>query len=222
MCYSEEQSKISFLVNIATCYILYNYKKNTEYSYMFKILSLFLAFVGLMQLFDLILWRNQNLNISRQANINFMTTKIAMIFNNLQPIVLAYLIYTYKKSLGNLSKMFLFIYIIVISLYTIDIYNNINYTLKRNSNNQINALVWKWNNQKYSNFVYMLFLLTVTIMAYENFDYPFNNIFTAFAIVSFVLSKYQYKQKQVGRFWCKIAAWIPLIFILIDQMFIKK
>ena len=60
-----------------------------------KILAIFFAFIGLMQLFDWIFWENQNISNQNEKLINFIFTKIAMFVNHLQPIVLAIVIYIY-------------------------------------------------------------------------------------------------------------------------------
>jgi len=219
MCYSEEQSKVSLIINIITCYVLYTHKNSTPTH---KILALFFAFVGIMQLFDIIFWRNQNIQHPYEAYINYTTTKIAMFFNHFQPIILAYLIYTFKNTLGHTSKNILPIYSIIILFYTIYTYNNIKYTLieqidTRNTitTERVPTLKWEWNIQQNSLFVYLVFLLTLVILFYENFTYPFNIILALINITTFILSAYYYKGKSLGRFWCKFAAWIPLLFIFI-------
>lgn len=183
MCYSEEQSRKSFVINLITCYVLFTYNDSST----FKILALFFAFVGIMQFLDIIFWNTQNIQDESQARINWVTTKIAIFANHLQPIVLAYLIYIYKNSIGPLSKIILPIYVLVITLYTINAYNNTNYTLQqevsiRDTNDLFfpypeddevrQSLKWEWNLQNHSWTVYMIFLLTLLILAYENFAYP--------------------------------------------------
>lgn len=216
MCYSQEQSKKSLLINIIACYILYNYNNNNV---TYKILALFFGFVGIMQLFDIIFWNNQNINDSRQASINYITTKIAMFANHLQPIILAYLIYFYTGSLGKVSKVILTIYIIVTVFYTFNAFDRIKYTQVSNADSRNNiirpSLKWDWNSQEYSSLVYFIFLLTLSILSYENFQYPFNIVLVFINLFTFILSTYYYKGQSIGRFWCKFASWIPLLLILI-------
>jgi hypothetical protein len=229
MCYSEKQSRKTFLINIIACYALYNYNNEATH----KVLALFFAFVGIMQLFDIIFWNNLNITNSKQANINYITTKLAMFANHLQPIVLAYLIYIFTGSLGELSKIILSIYTVIIIFYTLDTYNKIKYTQVtnvsiRDTNDLLfpdleddiikPSLKWEWNIQEYSLPVYLTFLLTLIILSYENFNYPFNIILAFINVFTFVLSAYYYKGQSLGRFWCKFAAWVPLLFILIDKV----
>lgn len=207
MCYSKRDSENAFIINMITCYILYTYKNDNT----LKILGLFFGFVGLMQLFDLIFWNNQNLSNTRQANINYITTKIAMFANHLQPIVLGYLIWIYKGEIGGLSSMILGIYAILMILYTIEIYDKVKYTTR---DGEGVPLKWDWNYQKNASIIYGIFLLTLLILSYENFKYPLNIILAGINVLTFVLSLYYVKGKFVGRFWCKIAAWVPLFIIL--------
>lgn len=229
MCYSEEQSRKSFVINLITCYILYTYKENSP---TFKILALFFAFVGIMQFLDIIFWTHQNVKDPEQARINYITTKIAMFANHLQPIVLALLIYIYKKSLGYFSRIILSIYLLSITVYTFNTYNKITYTLQekvsvKDTNDLFfpnpeddyikPSLKWEWNLQDNSFIVYMIFLTTLMVLSYENFSYPFNIVLTFINIFTFILSAYYYKGQSLGRFWCKFAAWVPLFFILIHK-----
>lgn len=216
MCYSEEQSRKTFIINLITSYILYNYKGTFP---TYKILALFFSFVGIMQLFDIIFWTNQNIKDSKQGQTNYITTKLAMFINHLQPIVFAYLIYIFTGSLGKFSKIAMFIYTIIIILYTLNIYNKIDYTLVNDENNMSKPILkWDWNLQEYSLPVYIIFLISLSILAYENFEYPFNILLVFINLSTFMLSAYYYKGKLLGRFWCKFAAWIPLLFIAIDKM----
>ena len=69
-----------------------------------------------MQLFDYIFWTKQP--------DNEITTKFASIFNHLQPIALAYLIYKYKGYLK--FKTLVIIYVIFSLIYTVDNWNELN------------------------------------------------------------------------------------------------
>lgn len=230
MCYSEEQSRKSFVINLITCYILYTYKNDSP---TFKILALFFAFVGIMQFLDMIFWSHQNVKDPDVSRINYITTKVAMFANHLQPIVLGLLIYMYKQSLGYFSQVILPIYALTIIIYTSNVYDKIKYTLQEevsikdtsdlffpNADDDYvrQSLKWEWNYQENSLIVYLVFLATLAILSYENFKYPFNIVLTFINIFTFVLSAYYYKGKSVGRFWCKFAAWVPLFFIIIHKV----
>ena len=139
-----------------------------------------------------------------------------MIINHIQPIFLAYIIYIYKSKLNTFSKNIIILYSIIILLYTTNSYNNIKYTIVENVGDK-NSLKWDWNYQEYNHVVYTLFLLSFIILSYENFRFPLNIILIFINVITFILSKYIYKGKSIGRFWCKFAAWIPLLFVLTQK-----
>ena len=209
MCYSKEASINIFLLNIITSYALFTYNSSSN---VHKILALFFGFVGFMQLFDWILWSNQDINDPQQASLNYKTTKIAMFFNHLQPIVFGYLIYFYNRHLDDISKYILGLYVFVITLYTIDTYPKIDYTLK--SDDEKPSLEWEWNDNRYSLIVYILFLVSLCILTYQNFEYPLNILLTFLSVFTFLLSKTYYKSKTIGRFWCKMTAFTPLLIMI--------
>lgn len=210
MCYSKEASLNIFILNILTSYALYTYNSPSN---VHKILALFFGFVGFMQLFDWILWSNQDISDPNQASTNYTTTKIAMFFNHLQPIVFGYLLYIYNGKFDDTSKYILGLYILAISLYTFDTYNKIDYT--RTSNDKRPSLEWDWNSNRYSLVVYILFLATLCILSYQNFQYPLNVLFAFLAIFTFLLSNAYYKSKTIGRFWCKMTAFAPLSIMIL-------
>lgn len=219
MCYSKEQSKNSFIINVITSCILYTYSKSNDY----KILALFFGFVGLMQVFDLIFWSNQSIENTKEAQINYITTKIAILANHLQPIVLGYLIYIYNNNtIKTLSRYILLIYAFVISIYTLNIFNKVNYTLQTNietkENDKRNTLNWEWNYQEGGKIIYFIFLITLATLAYENFKFPINILFTFMNFFSFALTYFYFKGTSVGRFWCKFVSWIPLIFLMFNYI----
>ena len=215
MCYSKEVSQRSFIINVITCYILYNYKftNNTH-----KILALFFAFVGLMQLFDWIFWEHQG-DSENDKRINFIFTKIAMVVNHLQPIVLALILYIYNGKLPILSIYTVILYIIVVVPYTINL--NIDYTLVKNIKTKKNktktSLYWQWNSAHNSYLVYAIFLITLSVLSFENFNYPMNIILVFINLSSFFLSNFYYKSEYVGRFWCETASLIPLLLLILNQ-----
>lgn len=216
MCYTLEVSRNSFIINLITCYILYRSQNVTH-----KILALFFAFVGLMQLFDWIFWRNQDMTNTTQRRTNFAVTKVAMMANHLQPIVLAGLIMYYFKHLGILSTIILYMYTVVIIVYTASIYNKIDFTLEDKvprvfDKYERTSLYWKWNFKTHSGIVYAMFLLCLSILSYENFTFPLNITLLFINVGSFVLSGFLYKGYDIGRFWCNIASYVPLMFLLVN------
>ena len=58
-------------------------------------IAIFLGYVGIVQLYDWILWENQ------ENNINYIISKIQMLHVNLEPLVLAYLFYNLNGKLPD-------------------------------------------------------------------------------------------------------------------------
>jgi hypothetical protein len=185
---------------------MYDTKSRTN-----KLLALFFGFVGFMQLFDWIFWTHQNVHNRDEAIINYIFTKIAMIFNHLQPFVCGLLIYLYLGKIKPYSLVILGIYTIIATIYSIQAYEKITYTLKKE-----NILHWEWNFASDLNIpVYSLMCLSFVIMAYEHFKSPLNYILIILNIGFILFSAYTWKSTVLGRFWCKFSAMIPTILLLL-------
>lgn len=212
MCYSKEQSIISLIVNLLGSLLLYSYNTNVS-----KILSLFSAFVGTMQFHDYILWTNLDISDPHQKQINRLFTKIAMITNHLQPVVLGLLIILFLGKLKYTSLVILILYIIVSSIYSIYAYNKIDTTGIKEKEN-LSSLNWEWNDLEDNTIMYSLFMITLVTLFLQNFKYPLNIISALFSIISFLLSTSQQKINFVGRFWCKTASYMPILFYILGKM----
>lgn len=221
MCYSLQTSKNSLLINIICCFILYHGINNhLEFTKPHKILAFFFLFVGLMQLFDWIFWSHQNLSNKNDKSINYTFTKIAMIANHLQPIILALLILHFNKQLGYYSQIITIIYTIVVTFYSLKLYNKINYTLvkQEKENNEVHdSLYWEWNRQDNATVVYLLFLLCISILFYENFNTPLNMVLVFIGLYTYIYSFN--KHNSVGRFWCNYASYIPLLLLILIKIY---
>ena len=216
MCYTASTSINTFVIGLLSSLLLYLKSSNdislsSQISSEYKIVALFFMFVSFMQLFDYIFWTNYR----NQTNKTF--TKIATIVNHLQPIVLAILIYTFSKNsserLSSFSKYLTYFYSIIILLYTINIWNSLEYTEVTEKSSP--SLFWKWNAGENAGFVYSVFLITLIILFYSNL--PNIGIFVSIiTAMSFFLSFFKYQiQISTGRFWCYFAAFAPLIFLLL-------
>ena len=101
MCYTSSDSLNAYLINLLSSIILFHKSTNTD----MKIASIFLLFVGQMQILDYIFWKNTTCK-----STNKLTTKIAILFNHLQPIVLFLLFNYYNYEQTNISKIILLLY----------------------------------------------------------------------------------------------------------------
>jgi hypothetical protein len=121
----------------------------------------------------------------------------------------------------------LIIYIIIIIFYSIKTFNKITYTLteKINVKEIVNkeeriktSLFWEWNYNEVdgSLMVYIIFLLTLTMLSYENLSYPTNIVLSFISVFTFGLSFYLFKGRALGRFWCNFASFVPLFILFIN------
>lgn len=212
MCYSKNISMYSFLTSIISNAFLIYYSKtaklNKEYALNLRIFGYGMMFVGIMQLFDYIFWTNQYRN-----KTNFVTTKLAMIFNHLQPIVFAFLFLIMKGNLEKESLIVTLLYSLFAIVYTYKAWNKTDYTLV----NEISTpgLYWQWNYQNYSHYFYAMFLIAVTVVMYQNAIYPLNIIGIFISNLTFFYSLIKYNNKgDIGRMWCHFASLSSLLFLI--------
>jgi hypothetical protein len=135
-----------------------------------------------------------------------------MITNHLQPIVLAYLINTIIP-LNTGSKFIIYVYSVLIAIYSIHAFNKISYTIVTEESSP--SLYWEWNNLDRGYFIYTVFVLTLSILSLQ-LVYPMNVFLLLINLFTFFLSQYKYKQNNVGRFWCNFAAYVPFVLLIFE------
>lgn len=199
MCYSPEASLSAFVVTTCTSLVLVRYN---------AVLGWFFLYVGLMQLFDLIFWTHRG-----QNNINWRTTKVAMIVNHLQPLVLMALLWKFgSKPIASWVVIAVMVYAVVVMAYSVDCWNKISYTVV--DVKSAPSLYWQWNDVRGACLVYGLYLFALVALCLDGFAWPLNVTSASVVFLSFILSMYYYKgQTSVGRFWCYFAAYVPLLII---------
>jgi hypothetical protein len=203
MCYTYQTSINAFIIgSISSLACIVLSKGNRE----LLVLSLFFFFVLWMQIFDAIFW-----SYPTDTLINRQTTMYAMFVNHLQPIVLALLIYFYIGPLNKKTLALLLVYILVISVYTIQVMKKLTYTTVTQESSP--SLYWSWNHGEGAPIVYALFLITLIVLMIK--EIPTYGTFAAvIKVVSFVFSYYKYQIKgSTGRFWCYFAAFAPMILL---------
>lgn len=207
MCYSAEASTYAFVFSSVSSLLLMQVE---------PALGAFFLFVGLMQLFDLVFWLNQDQSGSR---INWVTTKVAMIANHLQPVVLAWMLMYFRDTqLSVETQTLLLTYVICIIIYTALAWRHTSYT--KVTEKSYPSLYWEWNDMPGSSLVYALFLMSLVALIWEGFAYPVNIIMSALSVISFFLSAYYYKGRTaVGRFWCYFASYAPLLVLAMIKSF---
>jgi hypothetical protein len=203
MCYTAKDSLIGYIINSISSILLYNISNDAQY----KVIALFLLFVGQMQIFDFAFWMNQECNL-----LNQLTTKLAIGFNHLQPIVLFILqnIYGFKQS--PLSIIIVLLYVLVGLIYNYQALNDIDCTLPKKG-----ILNWEWNHLSGNTLYYALFLGYLVVASF-NFSNNLFAIISALVIILtfFIANKTPILNKSSGRIWCYYASFMPLVFIALN------
>ena len=175
----------------------------------YKIIGLFFMFVCLMQGIDYLAWSHQVCD-----DYNKTISKLAMIINHLQPVILCLLLYIYSRDKFNENKHIILpliaFYVVVVTIYSLS------YTqgciLKDKSTNH---LEYSWNSLNYSKLVYTLFLLCFVVFG---FFFPENSLgksFSFYAILSYLISRIIYNDTPVvGNMWCFFAAFGPMLYYM--------
>lgn len=200
MCYSKVASVRAAVIGFGSSFLLYNTSTNVVY----KRLALFFAFVTLMQVYDAIFWDNE------ENNVNLTFTKIGMITNHLQPIVLAFLL-SDIVTLSTMSMIILFMYTVFALGYSAEAFKKIQYT--KVTKESYPSLFWEWNSLPNSFMMYTLFVTTLTIIVMQ-LKPPISYIMALVNILTFTFSKFKYKNTEVGRMWCKNVAYVPLFLLI--------
>jgi hypothetical protein len=177
---------------------------------MFQQLGMFYGFVSLMQLYDIIFWDSLKTN-GGFTQTNKITTMIAMITNHLQPLVLAYLI-SRITTLHTHSIWITMVYAVIALIYSTDVGRTLDYTVVTKKSQP--SLHWKWNTPNEpiipNRMMYGLFLITMVIVVFE-LPSPIRYIVLSTIVLTFAFSFYVYKSTLVGRMWCYIGAYMPLL-----------
>ena len=217
MCYTLNTSINTFIINIVFCFILYAYANtnkniNTVNSIQLKIISLFFLYVGVMQFWDILFWINDE-----NTQTNKYSTKMAMLWNHFEPIILFFLILFYmnKSPISLTSLITIIIYSILMVIYTVYNWNKVKKTSVIRETK--NSLFWEWNYMEGSVPFYTIFLITLLVLSFQNFSGWIRNLSLFFILFTFFFSLYKYKiDKGVGRFWCYFAAYGPIFYLLLS------
>ena len=211
MCYSAETSIKTLIINHISAILLY---------YTFDpAIATYLIFVGIMQFWDYIFWKNQEKNA-----INYWSTKMAMLNNNFQPIILGLSMYLFNHIQFNyFSILIFFLYFLITIFYCIYSWFSIDYTLVTKASAP--GLFWQWNFLPGGPYYYALYFITTCILMY-NYAYPIKYILIILYSLSFFFSYFKYNTLDVGRMWCFLFAFSPifilLIYILLEQKEVKR
>ncbi len=205
MCYTASASAYSFIVGIAVSSYLYN-----QPSPDLKIIGGIFFLVSFMQLFDYVFWKTQD-GSTKSKDTNRLFTKLAVIVNNIQPLVFAYLIYKYKGSVKGENLVYL--YGLVMVLYMMENWK----LLSSTEVGPDGSLYWSWNHWEYSGHFYIFFLGMLLYLGYYNLSRPYNKVLPSIILLLFIVSYFKYGVEIYGRMWCYFAPFIPLVFLIIKN-----
>ena len=207
MCYTAEASAYSFIVGITVSSYLY-----TQPSSDLKIIGGIFFLVSFMQLFDYVFWRTQD---GASKDTNRLFTKLAIIVNNIQPLVLAYLIYKYKGSVKGENIVYL--YGLVIVLFMMSNWKLLDTTTVGKDG----SLYWSWNHWEYSRYFYMFFLGMLLYLSYYNLSAPYNTVLPFIILSLYIVTYFKYGVEVYGRFWCYFAPFVPVVFLFLRGSLVK-
>jgi hypothetical protein len=205
MCFSPEVSLGTFIIGIVGALLAFSLGTITD-----KIVGLFFGFVSCMQGIELALWKNQTCN-----TVNRNISLLGMIFNHLQPVVLAVLIVLLNKDLSESSRKIIIIstiiYSIMVSIYSIQ-FKDTKCTIK----NEYKHLEWEWNSMKYRGVIYLTFLFMLVFLFYKGIpNQNYAIILAAISLISYLISFFIYrKERVIGALWCFFAAFTPVLWYI--------
>lgn len=220
MCYTAKDSLNAYVFNIISSIVLFFSSKSSD----MKIIALFFGFVGQMQLFDYLFWTNSECN-----KTNKITTKLAIIFNHLQPIILFLLNRYYQHRQSVVSSIIVVLYTIFAVVYTIKLWpddncqhlpnNSVCCSLPFAPGQKDTVIDWRWNTQINKYIIYSLFMLSLTTSSFDLQAQENKILLSLLSVGSFFIStKIPKLNESVGRIWCHIAALIPGFIVLFKSV----
>jgi hypothetical protein len=210
MCYTKFDTIVVYIINLIGCYLLFNSNdgsSNNDH----KIIALFLLFVGQMQIFDYIFWTNPDCN-----QMNKIGTKLAILFNHLQPIVLLYLQKTFGYQESDTTHWLKHVYVAVIIIYSIFALYQVECTGR---SKKTNIVEWKWNYLVGFQFVYLLFIGFLLVLSLQFKTTFYKYVFITVILTTFLSGFFKpILNESTGRAWCYYAAFTPLIIFLLSMI----
>jgi hypothetical protein len=208
MCFSSEVSLITFIIGIIGSYLCIQLGEVTD-----KIVGYLFGFIALMQLIEYLLWNHQKCD-----NYNKLLSISGMLLNHLQPVVLGFLVLFFNKNMKNrwIIYLILFIYLMVIIPYSLQFLRSGKFDCTLKSKKKSHHLIWKWNRLNGSKWAYILFTLSLALIAIFGLpDLKYGIIMSITIIFSFVTSFIIYPSEAIGALWCFYSVFIVIIYYLL-------
>jgi hypothetical protein len=165
-----------------------------------------------MQLIEYFLWKYQPCIEPVKAQ-NEKATKIGILVNHFEPIILWLAILRYGRELPNWITTWMVVFIGMSIWYTKRVIDNLECTTV--TKESAPHLEWKWNNAEYGRIYYAYFLITLVLLSIYGIPNVINGRINAvIAVASFIISYAVYgDRKVVGAMWCWLAALCPYILM---------
>jgi len=201
MCFNKEVSITTY--GIGTIGALYLWKHNPA-------LSIFYAWVALMQLIEFFLWNNQNCSDPQINSNNRNISDIGILINHMEPFILWIAITGFSKtSLSTDTNIWMIIFCLFTVLYYIGLHPTECTTVTKES---APHLYWKWNEGPNYPIYYLGFLFSLIILSLDGLDKNISTINAGIVVGGFLLSSAIYGDTHsTGAIWCFIAAFAPWI-----------
>jgi hypothetical protein len=207
MCFSARSSILSFTIGLLGSLLCLSLGSVKD-----RIIGYFFGFVSLMQGIEYLLWTHQKCD-----NYNRLISLLGMSFNHLQPFVLGIIILLINKNVNHKPWIYLvmFLYVLIIVPYSLQFFSvgkDKQCTLK----NTANHLQWNWNILQYNRLIYIIFLLTMSVLFILGMPTMKTGLYFALgAILSYITSAIVYNYNDVGALWCYYVAFLPIIYFVL-------
>ena len=222
MCFSPEVSMTTFIIVSVSC--IYIYLRNYPSC---RPLTFILFTVGLMQLAEFFIWKDQN--CGRQ---NHLATLIAFVILCLQPIVLMLIFYFYKLLKINYVHLsyLVVIYILFFVFFIINsIFNNTS-KLCSKSHKNLSYLVWGYDPVFKNIHVSIIYLFWCLYFIAPFLFFLSKNLIVGigyFSLLAFCLLVSVFFTRGFSSLcwkslWCLLVNLIPIIIILVGEIYLLQ
>jgi len=212
MCFNANVSASTYIIGVLGSLMLFRRGRIPE--------AIFYFWVIQMQLIEYILWMTERMRGSKGecGVVNEITTKLGVLINHLEPIVLWIAIKMFSpKKLPVYIDAVMMVFLCLTVLYTRGVY-------QMNSDEQSECTVvtpessphlhWKWTQGPYGREYYLGFVFVLVMLSL--YGLPHGRINAIMIITSFLISYKLYgKTHSVGAMWCFSASFAPWILLAV-------
>jgi hypothetical protein len=208
MCWNAQTSIITFILGT----ILNIYTYNHFQSKPIKLICIIWQWILSMQLAEFIIWNSLETNNDKQNKIG---TKLALILNILQPVVVYIVLICFSSSnISNYKKIIASIIILLYISYMLLKFNSVpEYTKLNPSEKCINMNLKWWNDIPISGIIYCFTLFTLILLL---LPLKLGIITSLYIFIALFISQKFYSCGQPS-IWCWLVVPMPIIIALINK-----